>query len=354
MQGGKECSYVKIKESNNRPVPSIPFLKGPLINPTSHSQTRPPCRFFYCLSPVTGFQCLKRALLIITVLFIWVCCAYADEETLNDDQARQQCFKGKTIYCLALGIKEEKAGHRERALELFRFACKNHPTPGHLRACTPLLSLARKMNRLDEEAAPLETRCKEEKPITCSYLGKEYLKLVEMEEAARHLEPLCRSRFRPPDSDDYGACYHLAKGFKQAGQWSQAREFFQFDCESDAGNAQPSCVALKELAEMEQIHRQLAQKGIRSFDPVESVLLFVVFMSVLNVWIWFKGGRWGLKYLSLMAPLVVGGGAMIWVFWPEKPEYPFSQWVVLFFAFLLVTGVAVFAYRALHSPNVSR
>ncbi len=282
---------------------------------------------------------------------MWVCWAYADEEALNDDQARQQCFKGKTIYCLALGIKEEKAGHRKRALELYRTACKKHPTPGHLRACTPLLSLAWKMNRLDEEAAPVEARCEEEKPITCFYLGQEYLKLVEMESAARHLEPLCRNHFRPPDPANYGPCYRLAKGFERAGQWNRARELFQFDCENHAEKGQPSCAFLKELAEREQIHRQLAQRGIRGFDPVESVLLFVVFLSVLNVWIWFKGGRRGLKYLVWVAPGVVWSGAITWVYWPDKLEYPDSQWAVLFFAFLLVTGVAVFAYRALYSSK---
>jgi tetratricopeptide (TPR) repeat protein len=282
-------------------------------------------------------------MLFMAIQFLCPALGITDEEVLNDDQARQQCFKGKTIYCLALGIKEEKAGHQERALELFRFACKKHPTPGHLRACTPLLSLAWKMNRLDEEAAPLEARCKEGKPITCFYLGKEYLKLVEMEKAARHLEPLCRSHFRPPTSGDYGPCYHLAKGYEQAGQWGRARELLQFDCESSTGQAQPSCAAQKGLAEMEQIHRQLAQRGIRGFDLVEGVLLFVVIMSVLNVWIWFRGGRWGLKYLSLAAPVVVWGSALTWVYWPDKPEFPASQWAVVYFALLLVSGMAIFA-----------
>lgn len=292
--------------------------------------------------------------LFVAVQFLNPALGLTDEEVLSDDQARQQCFKGKSIYCLALGIKEEKLGHPERALELYRTACKKHPTPGHLRACTPLLGLAWKMNRLDEEAAPLEIRCKEDRPITCFYLGQEYLKLVEMERASRHLEPLCRNHFRPPDPANYGPCYRLAKGYEQARQWNRALELFQFDCESHSEKGQPSCAALKELVEMERVHRQLAQKGIRGFDPIEAVLLFVVFMSILNVWVWFKGGRWGLKYLSLAAPVVIWGAALTWVYWPDKPEYPISQWAVLFFVFLLVTGVSILAYRALHSPNVSR
>jgi tetratricopeptide (TPR) repeat protein len=294
---------------------------------------------------------LKYTFLIIAVLLVWVGYAHSDEKVLNDDQARQQCFKGKAIYCIALGIKEEKAGHRERALELYRAACKNHVTPGHLRACTPLLGLAWKMNRLDEEVEPLRARCRKGDDITCFYLGQEYLKMANMERADRYLKSLCDMQFRPPDPANYGPCYHLAKGYEQIGQWDQARELFQFDCERNAEHAQHSCAALKELAEMEKVHRELAQKGIRGFDPVEAVLLFIVFMSVLHVWIWFKGGRGGLKYLSLAAPVVIGSATLTWVYWPDKQEYPASQWSVLFFAFLLVMGMAVFAYRALHSPK---
>jgi tetratricopeptide (TPR) repeat protein len=307
------------------------------------------------LSLETGVSLFIYVLLAFTVLLFLVSPSFADEGELNDDQARQQCFKGKAIYCIALGIKEEKAGHQERALELYRLACKNHRTPGHLRACTPLLNLAWKMNRLNEEAAPLEDRCRGGRGdlVTCFYLGQEYLKLVELRKAAGHLKLLCSSHFRPPDPANYGPCYHMAKGYEHAGQWYEARELFQFDCERNAEHAQHSCAALKELIERGKVHRELAQKRIRGFDPVESILLFVVFMSVLNVWIWFKGGRWGLKYLVWVAPVVVWSGAITWIYWPDKLEYPASQWGVLFFAFLLVTGIAIFAYRALHPSNDS-
>ena len=298
------------------------FLKVPLINLSKYSQAGPTRRNFCYSSPFAQFKYFRYIFLNIVVYLIWACCAYAGEDELTDDQARQQCFQGKTIYCLALGIKEEKAGHQERALELYRTACKKYSTPGHLRACTPLLSLAWKMKRLNEEVAPLETLCKKGNSTTCFYLGKEYLKLVEMEDAVRHLKPLCRSHFRSPTSDDHGPCYHLAKGYEQTGQWNQARELFHFDCETNSQHAQPSCKALEELTEMENTHRELAQKGIRISDPIEDVLLFLVLISVLNVWIWFKGGRQGLRYLSLAAPLVVWGSALVWVYWPEKPEFP--------------------------------
>jgi tetratricopeptide (TPR) repeat protein len=291
---------------------------------------------------------------LVVIQFLCPALGMTDDDVLNADQARQQCFKGKAIYCIALGIKEEKAGYPERALELYRTACKKHPTPGHLRACTPLLGLAWKMNRLDEEAAPLEARCKNDESITCFYLGQEYLKLVEMGKASRRLEPLCRNHFRPPDPANYGPCYHLAKGYEQAGQWDRALEFFQFDCESHPEKGQPSCASLKELVEMEKVHRELGQKGIRGFDPVEAVLLFVVFMSVLNVWIWFKGGRWGLKYLVWGAPFVIGGAILTWMYWPDKPGYPASQWAVIYFTLYHVAGTVVFAYRALYPPNGCR
>lgn len=332
------------------------FLKVPLINPAHHFLTRPPHRFFDYLFPSAGLKYLKHAFLLALIFLIWVCGAYADENELSDDQARQQCFKGKTIYCLALGIKEEKAGHLERALELYRTACKKHPTPGHLRACTPLLSLAHKMNVLTEEVAPLEARCREGKgdDITCFYLGKEYLKLAEIEEAVPYLEPLCKNHFRSPTADDHGPCYHLARGYEQAGQWGQAREWFQFDCENNSEQARPSCFALNELAKMERVHRELAQKGIRGSDPIEDVLLFIVLISVLNVWIWFKGGRRGLRYLSLAAPLMVWGAALVWVYWPEKPVFPASQWAVIYFSLLQVSGMAVFAFRKLREAHDSR
>jgi tetratricopeptide (TPR) repeat protein len=334
------------------PNPTISQVS--LINSSKYLKTRPSYRVLYCLFLAAGSKCLKYVVLVIAFLLVWVCYAYAEKEELSDDQARQQCFKGKTIYCLALGIKEEKSGNQERALELYRTACKKHPSPGHLRACTPLLGLAWKMNRLDEEAVSLEIRCQEDDPITCFYLGQEYLKLVEMEKAARHLEPLCRNHFRPPDPANYGPCYHLAKGYEQAGQWNRALELFQFDCESHAEKGQPSCVAMKELVKMERVHWELRQKGIRGSDPVEGVLFFVVFMSVLNTWIWFKGGRWGLKYLSLVAPLLVWGSALTWVYWPEKPEFPISQWVVIYFALLQVSGMAIFAFRKLQTTHISR
>jgi len=330
------------------------FLKVFLVNASKYFKTRHDGRVSCYSSRSSGFSCLKYVFLIFAFSLIWVCSAYAEEKELSDDQARQQCFKGKTIYCIALGIKEEKSGYQERALELYRIACKTHPSPGHLRACTPLLNLAWKMNRLNEEAAPLEARCNEGRgdEVTCFYLGKEYLKMGLMGKADERLKNLCNEGFHPPDPHDYGPCYHLAKGYERAGQWYEARELFQFDCENHSKYGQPSCAAFNELGERERIHRELAQKGIRGSDPVEGVLFFVVIMSLLNTWIWFKGGRWGLKYLSLVAPLLVWGSALTWVYWPDKPEFPASQWVVIYFSLLQVSGMAIFAFRKLQKTHI--
>jgi hypothetical protein len=278
------------------------------------------------------------------LLFIDPRSAPAEEEELNHDQARRECFKGKTIYCLALGMAEERAGHRKRALELYRIACKKYPSPGHLRACSPLLTLSRAMGRLEEEAAPLEQRCREGHTLTCYYLGREYLKITEINMAARHLGPLCRNGFRPPSEDDYGPCYHLGKGYEHAGDWNRAREVYELDCRRPGGES-PGCRALVKLAETEKAHRQMAQTGIRKFDPVEGVLLFVVFMSILHAAMGLHGGRPGMKYLSLGAPLIIGAGVMAWIYWPDKPEYPANQWAVMGFALLEAMGLAVWALR---------
>jgi hypothetical protein len=278
---------------------------------------------------------------------------FADPNGVSDDQARQECFKGKTIYCIALGLKEEKSGYNERALELYRIACKNHPTPGHLRACTPLLNLSGKMNRLEEEVEPLRARCRKGDKVTCFYLGKEYLKMARIEGADRYLGNLCKEGFRPPDPHDYGPCFHLAKGFEYTGQWNRARGLYRFDCDHHSENGKPSCTALKELEKMEQMHRDLAQKGIQKFEPVETVLFLVVLISCLHIWVWFKGGKGGLFYLAWGAPLLVWGGVITWVYWPDKPEFPISQWVVIYFSLLLVSGTAVFAFQALYPPKAS-
>lgn len=61
-----------------------------------------------------------------------------------------------------------------------------------------------------------------------------------------------------------------------------------------------------------------------------------------------------MKYLSLAAPAMVWGAALTWVYWPDKPDFPANQWAVIYFSLLQVSGVAIFAYRALHFPNISR
>lgn len=272
----------------------------------------------------------------------------ADGEELDTDQARRECFQGKTIYCLALGLAEERAGHAERALELYRTACRKHPTPGHLRACSPLLTLSKILGRLEEEAAPLEERCSKGHTRTCYYLGREYLNIGEIGLAAHHLEPLCRTGFRSPSEDDYGPCYHLAKGYEDAGQWDRAREGYQFDCEHNPADPAPGCLALKELEKMENVHRQLGQQGIRPFDKSEVVLLLLVVMSVVNAVIGYRGGRWGLIWSIYIAPVLIWGGALTWIYWPEKPEFPSNHWVVICFVLFLVTGMALLALRRQH------
>ena len=291
------------------------------------------------------------------ILLIAVCMAVpagvTAKEVQESDKARRECFKGQTIYCIALGLAEERSGRHERALELYRLACKNHPTPGHLRACTPLLTLARQMGRLEEESEPLEARCREGNTITCFYLGKEYLKLTDMQNASRHLEPLCRNQFKPPDPDDYGSCYHLAKGYEQTGQWNEARKFYELDCGPDETAGEPSCLALGELAKLEQAHSRIRQQGIRQWMAAEGLMLFLVVMSLVNVGFWLKGSRVLLRFLMIPGPVIVWSVFLVWMYWSGKPQYPITQWAVMGFALLLASGLALLSWLKLQLPPSS-
>lgn len=319
-----------------------------MIKPSKLLLVRPRRRVFRFRTDTPISLFLIGALLTLALLGFGISLAEAGEEELDSDQARKECFEGKIAYCLALGLAEERAGNTEQALNLYRSACQSHVTPGHLRACSPLLTLARKIDRLEHEAAPLEQRCRKGHTLTCYYLGREYLNVAEIEHAARHLEPLCRSGFRAPSQDDYGPCYHLAKGYENTGQWNHAREGYQFDCEHNPVQPAPGCLALKKLTHMESVHRKLAQTGLRSIDLSEMVLLWVVVMSFAHVGLWFMGGRWGWIYLCYGAPPLIWGGVLSWLYWPGKPEFPANQWPVIFCALILTVGSAVLAFRQLH------
>ncbi len=268
----------------------------------------------------------------------------ADEKSLDTENARSECVKGATVFCLAIGIAEEQSGNQEKALEYFRLACSNHPTPGHLRACAPLLSLAKDMGRLVEEASPLENLCAKGKKITCFYLGKEYLQVNHIEFAQKHLEPLCLSGFRPPDLDDYGPCYHLAKGFERIHDWSFAEKLYELDCDRDRILGKPSCEALNLLNDLLNKTRKASWDRIHKFEPVEGVLLILVAIPLLGMVLWWIGDRTGIRFVKIHAPGLVIICWVVWEILPKESNYHPGDWILIFISFEIILGLIFIPY----------
>ncbi|NIP99869.1 MAG: hypothetical protein GWM98_05320 [Nitrospinaceae bacterium] len=172
-----------------------------------------------------------------------------------------------------------------------------------------------------------------------------------MDKAAVHMEPLCHRNFRPPDADDYGPCYHMAKGYQRAQRWEPAKDLFEFDCRRDAVSGHPSCQALEKMLILKEELRQAAWDRLRPVETAEGFLLLVVLMSLIHAVLWFKGGAGVLTWMIYGAPVVVWGGVLTWVYWPEKPEFPANQWAVVAFTLFLVCGLALVAlYRKNFRP----
>jgi len=262
---------------------------------------------------------------------------------VDEVEADRACRQGLTIYCLALGMAEERTGQKEKAWVHYQLACENHVTPGHLRACTPLLSLSRELGRLAEAAVPLEKRCREGDQITCFYLGKEYLKILEYGRAASHLEPLCRQDFRPPDPGDYGPCYHLAKGMESGEAWSRARELYQFDCERDPERGAPSCAALEALAILQKKMVKQSWSRIRKLEGMEVLILFLVSVPIAGTILWFRGKPYGRWFLRWPAPALVLFFWGLWEFLPKRNQYHPADWILIGVCLFWTLGLAFLA-----------
>jgi len=259
-------------------------------------------------------RCTAFALLIL--LFAWVSPSHAGEKA-DPEAYRAACLQGTTVYCIAIGLEEQKAGRTEQALEYYRLACENHP--GHLRACTPFLALAKELGRLETEAAPLEGRCQEGGDTLCFYLGKEYLKIGAHEAGRRHLRRLCEEDFIPPDADDYGPCYHLASNLQTLRNYEEALEIFRFDCERGRPLSEPSCERYQTL------NRQMAAglsgelKTARPLKLNEAFLLPLILLAPIGFFIWlWPRERW-LKVLRFPAPALA---LCSWLLWETVPPAP--------------------------------
>ncbi|MGP0628547.1 tetratricopeptide repeat protein [Nitrospina sp. 32_T5] len=289
-----------------------------------------------------GWMCLG----VWLVLSLWTEPAQAQRQEFDPEKARQECSNGVTIYCLALGMEAERAGDRDLALEYYRIACTSHPTPGHLRACTPLLHLSRQMERLQEEVRPLEKRCQDGNKETCFYLGKEYLKIGELNRGSDLLLPLCREGYPSPDPNDYGACYHMARGYERSQHYGRAQELFELDCNRNPGKARASCEALLRMAYVRKESEKVAWSQVQEFRWLEIALGVLAVMPLVGTWLWYRQKPWAWQCLRA-GPVIAGISLVLWELSPKEENLPPADRIVSVLSFLAVVGLAAMAHQKL-------
>ena len=269
------------------------------------------------------------------------------QEPHDLESYRSECSSGKTIYCIAIGMEEQKAGNLEAALEHYQSACESHYSPGHLRACTPFLSLAWQMKRLDEASAGLEDLCKGGDDIVCFYLAKEYFKITEYHKGFVHLERLCRDNFLPPDKADYGPCYHLGNNLKKTGELKRAEKIFNFDCDRGPLSAKPSCDQAEAVRLMIRKGKYQGGKNVRELKAIESAALGIVAIPFLGLFLLKNGRKFALNFLRIPAPALT---FFCWALWEPYAKRELILRADLFFivpAVLLTLLTAWFAHRRL-------
>jgi tetratricopeptide (TPR) repeat protein len=281
---------------------------------------------------------LPVAAVLLTLFFFSV--AYS-EESLDPDSYRQECENGKTIYCIAAGMEEQKTGNSETALKYFQSACESHLHRGHLRACTPLLSLARQLDRLDEASAELEKLCEGGDDVICFYLAKEYFKITEFDRGFVHLERLCRDDFQSPDKADYGPCYHLGDNLKTIGQMKRALKIFNFDCDRDSLSAKPSCDQAEAIRLLVRQGKANGVKIVRGFKMIETLAFAVVMIPLSGLLLLRNGRKFALTLLRIPVPaLTFICGAL----WESHARQEFILRADLFFIIPAVVLTLVIAY----------
>ncbi len=269
------------------------------------------------------------------------------QEPHDLESYRSECLSGKTIYCIAIGMEEQKAGNLETALKHYQSACESHPSQSHLRACTPFLSLARQMKRLNEASAGLEALCKGGDDTVCFYLAKEYFKITEYHRGFVHLERLCRDNFLPPDKADYGPCYHLGNNLKKIDELKRAEKIFNFDCDRDPITAKPSCdqgEAVRLLIRQGKIN---GEKNVKELKMIELAALGVAAIPLLSLFLLKWGRKFTLMFLRIPASALT---FLCWALWEPHAQRELILRADLFFiipAVLLTLLTAWSAHRKL-------
>lgn len=263
--------------------------------------------------------CLSMLLLLLPL-------SVFSEEPVDLETYRKKCSEGVTIYCLSAGIEEQKSGNLEIALQYYRSACESHSSQGNLRACTPYLSLASQMDRLDQVSAGFEASCSEGNDVICFYLAKEYFKIAEYHRGFVHLERLCQEHFIPPDALDYGPCYHLGTNLKKIRDLKRAQKIFSFDCERDPASAKPSCDQLEAVNLL--IQEEINTPKISEFKTVEWAAMGMVVVPLLGLAFLRIQRKTVFKFLRVSVPVLT---VFCWALWEPHARQEFALRSDLFF-----------------------
>jgi len=294
-----------------------------------------------------SFRCGLLIQMAVILLAISLPLTAYSQEPRDFESYRSECSNGKTIYCIAIGMEEQKAGNLEIALEHYKTACESHHSSGHLRACTPFLSLAWQMKRLDEASAELEALCKGGDDILCFYLAKEYFKITEYHRGFVHLERLCRDNFLPPDKADYGPCFHLGNNLKKIGELKRAEKIFKFDCDRDPLSAKPSCDQAEDLRLMIRQGKINGGKNVEKIKGIETAAFGIVAIPLLGLILLKSNRKFALMVLRIPAPALT---FLCWALWEPYAKRELILRSDLFFivpAVFLTLLTAWFAHRKL-------
>ena len=276
------------------------------------------------------------------------------QEPPDLESYRNECSNGKTIYCIAIGMEEQKAGNLEAALKHYQSACESHPSRGHLRACTPFLSLAQQMKRLDKASAGLEALCREGDDTVCFYLAKEYFKITESHRGFVHLERLCRDNFLPPDKTDYGPCYHLGNNLKKFGELKRAEKIFKFDCDRDPLSAEPSCNQVEAIRLMFLQGKTNNGKNVTEMLGIEYTAMGIAAIPLLGLFLLNNRRKLALTYLQIPAPAFT---FLCWALWEPHAKQELLLRTDLFFivpAVFLTLLTTLSAHRKLQVLKVEK
>ena len=291
----------------------------------------------------SGWRFCSRIGGSLTVLLMYFPLPAFTQETIDLKAYGRECSKGMTIYCIAAGMEEQKSGNLVKALEYYKSACENHSSRGHLGACTPYLSLARQMERLNEDGAGLQASCNAGDDVICFYLAKEYFKIMEYHRGFVLLERLCRENFQSPDELDYGPCYHLGNNLKKIGELARAEKIFKFDCGRDPVSAKPSCDQAEAVMLKIRDGASTGGEKLKEIKAMELTAFGVVAVPLLGLVFLRSRRKMVLKILRIPVPSLT---VICWALWEPYAKRELDLRTDLFFIVPAVSLALLLAWSA--------